>query len=72
MLLLAVLALANPVMVREQRQSLGDIVSVVVDRTPSQTINQRPEQVDAALEQLRAQLGAIDDLQVVETSVSGG
>src|SRR5690606_18032544 len=72
MLLLAVLALANPVMVREQRQPLGDIVSVVVDRTPSQTINQRPEQVDAALEQLRAQLGAIDDLQVVETSVSGG
>ena len=43
MLLLGVLALANPVMVREQRQPLGDIVSVLVDRTPSQTINQRPQ-----------------------------
>jgi hypothetical protein len=38
MLLLGILALANPVMVREQRQPLGDIVSVVVDRTPWQRI----------------------------------
>ena len=72
MLLLGVLALANPVMVREQRQPLGDIVSVLVDRTPSQTINQRPQQVDTALEELRADLESLDDVQVVETSVAGG
>ena len=72
MLLLGILALANPVMVREQRQPLGDIVSVLVDRTPSQGINQRPEQVGTALEELRANLETVDDLQVVETTVDGG
>jgi hypothetical protein len=65
MLLLGILALANPVMVREQRQPLGDIVSVVVDRSPSQTINRRPQQLDTALEELRANLASLDDLQVV-------
>ncbi|HET9539119.1 MAG TPA: hypothetical protein VFQ46_00820, partial [Candidatus Limnocylindria bacterium] len=72
MLLLGMVALANPVMVREERKPLGDIVSVLVDRTPSQTINQRPQQLDTALEQLRANLKALDDLQVVETTVEGG
>ena len=72
MLLLGILALANPVMVREQRQPLGDIVSVLVDRTPSQTINQRPQQVETALKELSADLGSLDDVQVVETSVAGG
>ena len=72
MLLIGIVALANPVMVREQRKPLGDIVSVLVDRTPSQTINQRPQQLDTALEQLRANLKAIDDLQAVETTVVGG
>ncbi len=72
MLLLGIVALANPVMVREERKPLGDIVSVLVDRTPSQTINQRPQQLDTALEQLRANLKALDDLQVVETTVEGG
>ena len=59
-------------MVREQRKLLGDIVSVVVDRTPSQSINQRPQQLETALGQLRANLKAVDDLQVVETTVDGG
>jgi hypothetical protein len=72
MLLLGIVALANPVMVREERKPLGDIVSVLVDHTPSQTINQRPQQLDSALEQLRANLKALDDLQVVETTVEGG
>ena len=45
---------------------------MLVDRTPSQTINQRPQQLDTALEQLRANLKALDDLQVVETTVEGG
>jgi hypothetical protein len=72
MLLIGIVALANPVMVREQRKPLGDIVSVVVDRTPSQSINQRPQQLETALEQLRANLQAIEDLQVVETAVDGG
>jgi hypothetical protein len=69
-LLLGVLTLANPVVVREQRQPLGDIVALLIDRTPSQTINQRPTQLDTALEQLRANLEPFDDLEVVETTVT--
>lgn len=72
MLALGVLALANPVMVREQRQPLDDIAVLLVDRSPSQTINQRPEQSAAALERLRASLETLDDLEVVETEVAGG
>jgi hypothetical protein len=71
-LLLGILTLANPVMVREQRQPLGDIVTLLVDRTPSQTINQRPQQVDTALAELRANLENLDELQVVETTVEAG
>jgi hypothetical protein len=71
-LLLGILTLANPVMVREQRQPLGDIVTLLIDRTPSQTINQRPEQIETTLEQLRANLESLGDLEVVETTVEGG
>ena len=69
-LLLGVLTLANPVVVREQRQPLGDIAALLIDRTPSQTINDRPTQLDTALEQLRANLEPIEDLEVVETTVT--
>jgi hypothetical protein len=71
-LLLGILALANPVMVREQRQPLGDIVTLLIDRTPSQTINQRPQQVEKTVEELRANLESLDDLEVIETTVAGG
>ncbi|MGH6885574.1 MAG: hypothetical protein ACREGK_05820, partial [Geminicoccales bacterium] len=71
-LLLGILTLANPVMVREQRQPLGDIVTLLIDRTPSQTINQRPEQIDTTLEELRANLESLDDLEVVERTVEDG
>jgi hypothetical protein len=72
MLLLGVLALANPVMVREQRQPLGDIATLLIDRSPSQSIKERPAQAATALEELRANLGSLDDLEVIETAVPGG
>ena len=71
-LLLGILALANPVVVREQREPLGDIVTLLIDRTPSQTINQRPAQLETTLEELRASLGSLDELQVIESPVEGG
>ncbi|MGH6904831.1 MAG: hypothetical protein ACREIR_19055, partial [Geminicoccaceae bacterium] len=71
-LLLGILTLANPVMVREQRQPLGDIVTLLIDRSPSQTIDQRPQQIETTLEELRANLGSLGDLEVVETTVEGG
>jgi hypothetical protein len=66
----ALLALANPSLVREQRRGLDDIAVVVVDESPSQRFGDRStvtEQTVAALEQRLAQL---PDLEV--RVVSGG
>ena len=71
MLALALLALANPVVIREQRDPLDDIALLLVDRSPSQTVGERPEQLDQALGALRAELGQIDGLEVVEASTAG-
>jgi hypothetical protein len=72
LLSLGILALANPMVVREQRQPLGDIAMLLIDRTPSQTINQRPDQIATTLDELRVNLESVDDLEVIETSVEGG
>jgi hypothetical protein len=71
MLALGLLALANPVVIREQRQPLDDVVVVLVDRSPSQEIGDRPEQTGWALQELRQSLDGLDHLEVVEASVRG-
>jgi hypothetical protein len=70
MLLLGVVALANPVIVREQRQPLNDVVVLLVDRSPSTAIGERPAQLDEALAALRASIGDHDGLELVETVVA--
>src|SRR5690606_9227815 len=55
-----VLALANPSLVREEREPVKDIVAVVVDRSTSQTLGPRAAQTAAAVEELRNRLGAMD------------
>ncbi len=59
-----VLALANPSLVREERESLDDVVLVVVDESPSQAIAPRGAQSDAAVAHL---LKALDRLPGTET-----
>ena len=54
MLALGLLALANPVVVREQREALDDIALLLVDRSPSQSVGERPAQLEEALRSLRA------------------
>jgi hypothetical protein len=71
MLALALLALANPVVIREQREPLDDIALLMVDRSPSQEVGERPAQLDEALAELRAELEGIDGLEVVEGSTAG-
>jgi len=63
-------ALAQPALVREQREGLDDLALVVVDRSPSQRIGERREQTDAALERLRESLEALPatEVRVVESS----
>jgi hypothetical protein len=64
------MGLCDPNLVRENRRPLKDIVAVVVDRSESQTIGQRPHQTELALSQLEARLKELGDVEVrvVETS----
>lgn len=71
MLSLGLLALANPVVIREERQPLDDVVVLLADRSPSQQIGDRAEQVDQAVRELRGNLEGLDDLELVEATVGG-
>src|SRR5262245_24569778 len=58
------LALANPTLRQEERESLANIAIVVVDESMSQTVGGRPEQTAAIKRELEAKLAAINNLQV--------
>ena len=67
---LLLLALCDPNLVQENRRPLKDIVAVVVDRSESQDIGERPQQTDKARNELEARFKVLGDvdLRVVETS----
>ena len=67
---LLLLGLCDPNLVQENRRPLKDIVAVVVDRSGSQDIGERPAQTDKARDELKARLNALGDvdLRIVETS----
>lgn len=67
---IVLLALANPALVREQREALDDLALVVVDRSPSQRIGERAEQTDEALARLRERLEQLPatELRVIESA----
>jgi hypothetical protein len=58
------LALANPTLRQEERESLANIAIVVTDESLSQTIAKRPEQTAAVKHELETRLGEIPNLQV--------
>ncbi|MBL8590340.1 MAG: hypothetical protein JNK46_17530, partial [Methylobacteriaceae bacterium] len=51
-LALALGALADPSVVREDRRALADVVAIVLDRSASQNIEQRKAQTDRARAEL--------------------
>lgn len=51
-----VAALLDPRLVREDREPQSDVVVALIDRTASQSVGERTNQTDAALEHIRAQL----------------
>ena len=61
---LLLLALANPILVREQREPLEDIALLVIDDSASQEIAPRRDQSDAARIQLLEDLGRLEDTEV--------
>ena len=63
-------ALANPLLVREVRQGLPDVVALVVDHSQSMSVGNRTGQADAAEANIKKQLSAMKDVQVREASVT--
>ncbi|MDQ0313891.1 hypothetical protein [Amorphus orientalis] len=57
-------ALLNPSLREEIRTPLSSVVAVVVDESQSQTIGERAAETDQIREQVVAELGAIDGLEV--------
>ena len=66
------LALADPRLVEERRETLADVVLVVVDDSPSQKLGDRPAQTGAALAELRARLAKSPKLEVRVRREPGG
>jgi hypothetical protein len=64
------LGLGDPHLVQEDRRPLKDVVAVVVDRSESQTLAERPHQTGAARDELVSRLKALGDidLRIVETA----
>jgi len=58
------LALANPTLIEEDRETLSDVALVVVDRSPSQNIAERAEQTERALSGLLERLERLPDTEV--------
>jgi hypothetical protein len=58
------LALSNPTLRQEERESLANIAIVVVDESTSQTIAGRPEQTASIRRELETRLAALGNLQV--------
>jgi len=63
-------ALAGPILVKETRTALPDVVALVVDRSQSMGVGKRSAQADAALARLRQDLRKQPNLTVRETSIA--
>jgi len=63
------LALTNPALRHENRTPLSDIVLVVVDRSSSQQVGGRPEQINAAVADIQAQLAGFHGFEVKTVTV---
>ena len=66
------LALMNPVVLREQRDPLKSVVALVVDRSQSQTIGERTAQTDAAEADLKRKLARYPQFEVRTVEARSG
>ena len=62
-LALVLLALANPALVQEEREKVKDIVAVVIDRSTSQTLGDRPGMTDQVRAELERRFGSVADVE---------
>lgn len=70
---LLILALANPSLVREEREKLKDVAVLLIDRSGSQSLSVRETQTNLALAEVRKRLATLPnlDVRVVETTPTG-
>lgn len=61
---LLLLSLANPIWTDEEREPVKNIVSVLVDKSQSQFLQDRENQTDAILSKLENQLAKFDNIEV--------
>jgi hypothetical protein len=66
------LAIANPRLVEETRETRPDIALLVVDRSDSATLNQRPSQIEAARAALDARARRLPELELRTVEVPEG
>jgi hypothetical protein len=71
---LAIAALADPALMRERREPMPSVAALVVDRSPSQTINDRLRMAEEAAALIRAQAGRLAgiDLRTVIVEPQAG
>lgn len=70
--LVAICLLANPAMIEEQRQYEKDVALVLVDRSPSQSLEHRQQDADQAVAAIRKQVAAMPDLDLRVVETTGG
>lgn len=61
---LVLLSLANPIWTDEEREPVKNIVSVLVDKSQSQLLQDRKSQTDSILSKLESQLAKFDNIEV--------
>ncbi|MBX3598132.1 MAG: hypothetical protein KF874_11250 [Rhizobiaceae bacterium] len=66
-------AIANPVLLDEQRDPLKSVVALIIDRSQSQDIGQRKSQTDDAIAQLQERLARFNQFEVrtIEAAQAG-
>ncbi len=65
-------ALAGPSLQEEDRKALSDIVILVVDQSASQALAGRPEQIEAAVEGVKAKVAALENTELRVVTLRDG
>jgi hypothetical protein len=71
-LLAMLIALADPALVREEREPVKDVVAVIIDRSSSNRLADRAEQTQRARAQLERQLASIPQIEARFVEVGDG
>ncbi len=70
--LVVIAALASPIYQREERALLSDIVILLDDRSASQRLSDRPDQMETALEQIEAAIASLPNMELRKVRIDDG